>query len=152
MKINLDYGNKKLGIDIPDKNLKYILETKPVKPLINPKEKIADSLYDPIGSPPLKDLVKGGQDVCIVISDVTRAVPTKLILEVLLSELAEYGIGSQNITILIATGLHRPNEGKELEGLVGKEIKENYRIVNQGKLQVLQEKFGFMRGLIWNRN
>ncbi len=130
MKINLDYGNKKLGIDVPEKNLKYILETKPVKPLINPKEKIADSLYNPIGSPPLKDLVNPGQNVCIVISDVTRAVPTKLILEVLLPELAEYGIGSDNISILIATGLHRPNEGKELEGLVGKEIKENYRIIN----------------------
>ncbi|MBC7333622.1 MAG: nickel-dependent lactate racemase, partial [Actinobacteria bacterium] len=62
--------------------------------------------------------------------DITRAVPTKLILEVLLSELESCGIAREQITILIATGLHRPNEGKELEILVGKEIAQKYRIIN----------------------
>ncbi len=130
MKVNLDYGSKKLGIDIPDKNLLYVLETKPVEPIANPKQKIIDSLYNPIDSPPLGDLAGSSQDICIVISDITRAAPTKLILQALLCELATFGIGRDKITILIATGLHRPNVGEELEQLVGKEIKENYRIVN----------------------
>ena len=89
MKIDLDYGNKKLGINIPDKNFLYILETKPVKPVSNPKEEIIKSLYNPIGKPSLKDLAGGSKSVCIVISDITRAVPTKLILEVLLPELSK---------------------------------------------------------------
>lgn len=130
MKINLDYGKQKLGIDIPEDNLLYVLETSPVQPINNPKEKIVDSLYNPIENPPLKDLIDGTESICVVISDITRAVPTQLILEVLFDELAGYGIAKDQITILIATGLHRPNEGKELEQLVGEKIKEDYRIIN----------------------
>ena len=47
--------------------------------------------------------------ICIVISDSTRAVPTKIILEALLSEMENCSIKKEQITILIATGLHRPD-------------------------------------------
>jgi len=128
--INLDYGNSKLEVDIDDKNLLYIIETKPVRALLNSKDKLIESFKRPIGTLPLKEKIKGKSKVCIVISDITRAVPTKLILEVLLPELLSYGINKSSITILIATGLHRPNEGEELIRLVGKDIAENYNIVN----------------------
>jgi nickel-dependent lactate racemase len=66
----------------------------------------------------------------VVISDITRPVPNKVILPPLLQVLEESGLGRENITILIATGMHRPNEGEELESMVGRQILDNYRIVN----------------------
>ncbi len=107
MNINLDYGNSKLEVDISDKNLLYIIENRSDEALPDPKEKLIESLKRPIGTLPLKEKIKGKSKVCIVISDITRDVPTKLILEVLLPELLSYGVNKDSITILIGTGLKK---------------------------------------------
>ena len=73
---------------------------------------------------------KGRDSACIVISDITRPVPNKVILPPILETLEKAGIPRDKITILIATGIHRPNEGKELEEMVGTSIMSAYRIVN----------------------
>lgn len=130
MNIKLSYGPKKLNIEIDDKNLLDVATLKTVDPVRDPETGLKKSLREPIGSKPLDKIVSPGKKICIVISDVTRAVPTKLILKVLLAELASLNIDKKDITILIATGLHRPNLGKELESLVGKEVADDYRIVN----------------------
>jgi len=130
MNINLDYGTKKIKVDAPDKNILHVIENRQVKALRSPEEKLIKSIRNPIHSAPLKKKIKGKKSVCIIISDITRAVPTKMILEALLPELISCGINKDSITILIATGLHRPNEGEELERLVGRNIKENYNIIN----------------------
>ncbi len=72
----------------------------------------------------------GKRSACILICDITRPVPNQLILPPLLRTLEQEGIERKNILILIATGLHRPNEGSELVELVGAEIAANYRIEN----------------------
>jgi nickel-dependent lactate racemase len=66
----------------------------------------------------------------VVISDITRPVPNRIILPPMLNILEESGVKKEDITILIATGMHRPNQGKELESMVGREIMDNYKIVN----------------------
>lgn len=126
----LDYGNEKLQVSIPDGNLLEIISSKPVKPLANPLKDILDSLDNPVGSESLAEKIKGSKNICIIISDITRAAPTKLILEALLPYIEKCGIKNQQITILVATGLHRPNLGKELESLVGEKIANSYRIIN----------------------
>ncbi|MBM3709366.1 MAG: nickel-dependent lactate racemase [Actinobacteria bacterium] len=130
MIIELDYGDEKLKVEISKKNLLYIITSKPVKPVSDPKDALLKSIKNPIGCLPLSERIRGKKNICIVISDITRAVPSKLILEVILGELSDCGVKEDLITILIATGLHRPNVGKELEGLVGKEIADRYHIVN----------------------
>ena len=130
MKISLDYGTGKIKVNVPDKNILYVIENKQQKALPSPEEKLIKSIREPVCSIPLKEKIKGKHKVCIVISDITRVVPTKLILRTLLSELLSYGVSKDSITILIATGLHRPNEGEELVELVGREIKESFNIIN----------------------
>jgi nickel-dependent lactate racemase len=130
MIVELDYGYEKLEIDIPEKNLLGVLTSKPLSAIQAPEESLVKALKNPIGSESLSGRLKGKKNICIVISDITRAVPTKLILEALLGELKSYGFERESILILIATGLHRPNIGEELEKLVGKEIAQNYNIVN----------------------
>ena len=95
-------------------------------PLPNPQEAIAQALARPIGSPPFADVARGRRNACILVCDVTRPVPNRLILPPLLRTLEEQGIARKDILILIATGLHRPNEGAELEEMLGPDIVAKY--------------------------
>ncbi len=130
MKIKIDYGKTGLWINVPDKNLIKILKMKASQPITDPLTAIKAALESPIDSPPLSQLARGKETACIVICDITRPVPNKILLPPILSTLEDSGIKQENITILIATGIHRPNLGDELIALVGKEIASNYRIIN----------------------
>ncbi len=107
-----------------------ILEPRPMPVLTDPEAAVADSLKDPISSPSLERLARGRKTACVVISDITRPVPNGVILPPILRALETAGIERKGITILIATGTHRPNLGKELVDLVGESIAANYRILN----------------------
>jgi nickel-dependent lactate racemase len=65
-----------------------------------------------------------------VVCDITRPVPNKMILPPLLRILEAAGVPRAGITVLVATGLHRPNEGEELVELVGEFVAANYRCEN----------------------
>jgi len=99
-------------------------------PIDNPERAILDALESPIDSPALSELAKNRESATIVISDITRPVPNKLILPPILKIIEDQGVPRDKINILIATGVHRPNEGDELLEMVGSQIVENYRIVN----------------------
>jgi len=124
------YGSGELQVEVPDENLAHVLRLRKYVPIENPRESVINALEHPISSPPLRELAKNRESACVVISDVTRPVPNKLILPPILKILEESGIQREDIVILIATGIHRPNVGKELEEMVGAEIMSNYRIVN----------------------
>ncbi|GAB4151564.1 MAG: nickel-dependent lactate racemase [Planctomycetaceae bacterium] len=130
MEFKLDYGKTGLMVQIPDQNVVGPLEIRDVAPLENPAEVLREKLQNPTGTPSLLELARGRKDACIVICDITRPVPNKLILPQLTATLEEAGIPRENILILIATGLHRPNEGDELVELVGQEIADTYRVEN----------------------
>ena len=124
----LVFGKGTIDLSVPE--TVSILDMKRVEPLPDPEGAVYSALADPIGSPPLTELAQGRENACVVISDITRPVPNKIILPPLLQVLEERGIGREKITILIATGMHRPNEGEELESMVGRQIMDHYRIVN----------------------
>ena len=128
MKANLLCGKETIRLELPDATL--LIENKPAEALVNPEAAVLDALLHPIGTPPLKEIARGRKNACIVISDITRPVPNKIILPPLLNTLEEAGIAAENIIILIATGMHRPNLGDELRSMVGKEIMNNYKILN----------------------
>ena len=130
MKINIAYGKEGLIIKIPDKNLVKILRMKEKPVIENPLEETLRKIESPTGSQPLSELAKGKKTACIVISDITRPVPNTIIVPPIIKVLENAGMRSEDITILIATGIHRTNEGEEIITLLGKEIPEKYRIVN----------------------
>jgi nickel-dependent lactate racemase len=136
MRIKLDYGRTGLDVDLPEDRLVGPLAIRPAPPLLDPEAAIVHALRHPIGSRPLAEIARGHRTACILVCDITRPVPNRLILPPLLRTLEEQGLQRQDILILIATGLHRPNEGAELEELVGPEIAAGYRIENHhGKVQ-----------------
>jgi nickel-dependent lactate racemase len=121
-------GEVTLGLRLPESV--RTLQMRSLQPLNEPEKAVYQSLADPIEAASLKKIAQGRKNACVLISDFTRPVPNKTILPPLLSILEEAGLTKKNITILIATGMHRPNLGEELEALVGREIMENYPIVN----------------------
>ena len=131
MQITMSYGLDGLPIEIPETpGFQGVLEPRQAPAIENPEASILQSLRKPIATQPLNGLAQNCRSACIVISDITRPVPNKIILPPLLAEIENAGIKREAITILIATGIHRPNEGKELIALVGAEIAENYHIIN----------------------
>ncbi len=130
MQVEMRYGTGTLPIEIPDKNVAGVLEIAESVPLSDGDKAVQEALAQPIASPPLDELVEGRESACIVISDITRPVPNKVILPPILETLEQAGIPREKITILIATGIHRPNNAEELEIMVGRDLMEKYRIVS----------------------
>lgn len=138
MRVKLEYGKKGLHVEIPERPLVRQLAYKNATPLADPVAAFREVLERPTGTPSLAELARGRTDACIVICDITRPVPNELMLRPMLQILESAGIPREKILILIATGLHRPNEGEELVEIVGRYIAENYRIENHHG-QVLEE-------------
>lgn len=143
MKIRLDYGKTGLEVEIPDRNLVGPLQLKPCQPLARPDRQLAHVLAHPTGSPPLAALARGRRSACILICDITRPVPNELLLGGILATLQQAGVPRDAVRVLIATGMHRPNEGAEIVELVGAEIAANYRVENHfGKRLVDHQYLG----------
>src|SRR5262249_32512235 len=97
--------------------------------LQHPHAALIGGLRAPIGSPPLRDLVRPGQKIAISVCDITRAQPRPQMLRALFEEMP--GIDPRDVTILIATGTHRPNTPDELQLMLGADIVDRgYQIVN----------------------
>jgi lactate racemase len=128
LEIGLLCGRETMHLEMPAGVT--VLEMKPLEALPDAAGAVREALANPIDSPPLGELAKGRKSACIVVSDITRPVPNQIILPPLLEALESAGMARENITILIATGMHRPNVGDELAGMIGRETMERYRVVN----------------------
>lgn len=128
--MRLEYGKTGLEVEIPDENLVGVFGLQNMPALADVSQAVAGAIQSPIGRPPLAEIARGRQSATIVICDITRPVPNSEVLPPILEVLERSGIPRDNITVLIATGTHRPNEGEELIHLVGSFVAENYRCVN----------------------
>jgi nickel-dependent lactate racemase len=136
MHVCLEYGRSGLEVELPDDRVIQTLAYKNAAPLEDPAASLAAVLQEPSGTPSLAELARGRSSACIVICDITRPVPNELILQPMLETLEQAGLERDQILILVATGLHRPNEGDELVELVGQSIVDRYRIENHhGQVQ-----------------
>ena len=91
------------------------------------EEEVKRAILNPIGSARLKDLVKPGNKVVIITSDITRPMPSKLVVPLVIAELAAGGIICEDITIVFAIGSHRSHTEEEKKTMVGEEIYNKVR-------------------------
>jgi len=92
------------------------------------REIVRRALESPIGSPRLRELAAGKRSCVIIVSDHTRPVPSKDILPEMIAEL-EAGSPGIAVTLLVATGFHRPTTDAELEAKLGKDVMNRVQIV-----------------------
>ncbi|MBI2886032.1 MAG: nickel-dependent lactate racemase [Chloroflexi bacterium] len=89
---------------------------------------IRNALEHPIASPRLRDLARPTDKVCIAVTDITRSCPDDKLLPPLLAELERAGVPDQNITILIAVGMHRASTVEERRVMLGEAIVARYAV------------------------
>ena len=126
MIIRLDYGSTGLPTEFPAERT-TVIEPQHPPAAADPAGVLIHALCNPIGRPPLREMVRKGPTVGISVCDITRAQPRQLMLEALVAELP--GIRLEDITVFIATGTHRNNTGDEIERMLGREIARDCRIV-----------------------
>lgn len=129
-KIKLPYNKKFLEVEIEDKNLAAVLESKAesYRTELTEAEIVEKALDNPIGSPKLEELVDGKKNMVIISSDHTRPVPSKIIMPILLKRIRKVN-PNIDIKILIATGFHRATTKEELINKFGEEIVKNETII-----------------------
>ncbi|MDP6351389.1 MAG: lactate racemase domain-containing protein, partial [Alphaproteobacteria bacterium] len=111
MRIDLAFGKNGLELTLPDAWPVTVI-AKPAMPVLaDPAAAMARALAAPVGCPPLAEIARDRASACIVICDITRPVPNGVILPVLVRALLDAGLAAGAITVLVATGLHRPNQG-----------------------------------------
>ena len=131
MKVELLYGKATIAASVPPGCRETLIRKEPRASLPDPRSAVAEALARPIGVPPLAEHARGKRSACILICDITRPVPNHLFLRPMIEQLLKAGIAAEAITVLIATGLHRPNEGEELARVVGDPwVLEKVRVVN----------------------
>lgn len=141
MRVKFEYGREGRYAELPADRIVRTLRYKDAQPLPDPQAALQQVLNHPTASRPLAEIAKGRKNACIVICDITRPVPNELILRPVLETLHRSGIERDNITILVATGLHRPNEGDELVEMVGQQIVDHYRLENHHGLELLEHTY-----------
>jgi lactate racemase len=118
MRMLMHYGRQGLPVDLPDSWNVTVL-AKPAMPVVpDPHAAVQAALDAPVGSGLLEQEARGRATACILVCDVTRPVPNGLLLRPLVERLLAAGLRPEGVTILVATGLHRPNEGEELDRLI----------------------------------
>jgi nickel-dependent lactate racemase len=122
MDVTLKYGTGTQTASIPDAN--YIGELSVASDLPGAEDPYAEvqrSLRDPIGTPPLAEMVRGAQSVAIVVNDHTRKTPTKFILPAVLDELNLAGVPDSAVTVIFGCGTHRDVTPEEEIKLLGED-------------------------------
>ena len=131
MTSKLLFGKQELSLGLPDDIVIDEINKYPMPLVPDADAAIRQAFKNPYGSPPLSEVAAGKKDACILICDITRPVPNGDILPPLIDTLINSGVPKEKILILVATGLHRPNEGEELRELIGNdEIFNTIRIEN----------------------
>jgi len=130
MEILFGYGKGKISVEFDENRLIAVLKPYKTDIKLTGEEEIKRSLNSPIGSRPLRELVRTGQKIAIVTSDITRPVPGYRILPEVLNELNRGGVPDKDIIIVFALGSHRKHTEEEKRNLVGKEVYERIKCID----------------------
>ena len=124
--VKLAYGKDDLIIQVPDKAV--VIEPGYLAGLTDEKSAVLTALRQPIGTPPLKTMVKATDTVAIVIADITRPTPSEKLVPWLIEELSH--VPKENFVVINGLGSHRPNTRAELIQMLGQEVVDTIRVIN----------------------
>ena len=128
MKVTLPYGKTSVDIDVPDGAT--VAHPRRLPPVPDVGAEIRRAMAEPIGSSPLREISSGKRDAVVVINDITRPAPSREMLAAILDELRLAGIPEAAVTVVIATGNHRPNTPEEIARMIGEEHAKTLRVIN----------------------
>ncbi|MDH3451824.1 MAG: nickel-dependent lactate racemase [Gammaproteobacteria bacterium] len=129
--IELAYGTTGLRLTLPEQAEATVIRKQPLPVPGDAGSVIEQALANPIEAEALEMAARNAASACILICDITRPVPNHLFLRPVIERLMSAGVPGKAITVLVATGLHRPNLGDELRELIGDAwVLENVNVAN----------------------
>jgi len=141
MKTWVAFGKSGLTLELPEGFHCQVLEARSAVPLTDPETAIERALDSPLAGPPLGQLANGKTSAAISVCDITRPAPNREVLPPLLARLEAAGIAREHITILIATGLHRPATETEIREICGEWVAGEYRVVNHHARELAEHRY-----------
>ena len=141
MKIQVAFGKQGLAIELPEGPRYEILKVHSAPPVADVEKALGAALDSPVAGLPLMELAQGKKTAAISICDITRPAPNPVTLPPLLDRLHRAGITPENVTLMIATGLHRAATDAELRTILGPEIAATYKIVNHDARDLERHRF-----------
>ena len=127
---HIPFSQGELAFSLPAGMRGTVAVSQPAPPIADVPAAIAEALANPIGSPPLRELARPGDTVCIVFTDITRASPDHLLVPAILSELSAAGVRDDDITLLCGIGMHRPSTHEEKVAKLGADVVARYRVID----------------------
>jgi nickel-dependent lactate racemase len=124
------YSQGTLAFELPKGMTGTVAVSKSSPPIEDVPAAVRAALANPVNSPPVRELAKAGDKVCIVFTDVTRASPDDLLVPPLLAELSAAGVHDEDITLLCGIGMHRPSTREEKVAKLGRAIVDRYRVID----------------------
>ncbi len=119
MELEFGFGTGVQKVRLPEKNVMGVLHANEVPHELEGEDEVRRALAHPIGAPLLKEVVKPGEKIVIVTSDITRPLPTYVVLPPVLDSLYEAGVKKEDITLVFALGSHRCHTPEEMKKLAG---------------------------------
>lgn len=119
MRLEFGFGDGAQWVVAPDRNVVGVLTPNAVPLERTGLEAVKHALENPVGTPRLRDIVQPGETVAIITSDLTRPMPTALVLPSVLDEICRGGVRPEDVALVFALGSHRrqtPEEQKKLAG------------------------------------
>ena len=127
---HVPYSKTEIEFTLPATMRGSVVASKQAAPLVDVEGAIADVLAHPVGTPPLREMAKPGDRVCIVFTDITRASPDDLMVPALLRELEAAGVRDEDITLLCGIGMHRPSTPEEKVAKLGRAVVARYHVID----------------------
>lgn len=130
MKLEFGLGTSTQVVEVPEKNLIGVLRAKPAPAIASEEEEVRRALREPVGAPPLRQVVRPGEKIAVITSDITRPMPTRKVMPALLDELYAAGVKPEDITLVFALGSHRSQTDEERRRLAGERAWNEIRCVD----------------------
>lgn len=122
MQLELAIDARTQTVEIADADLLGVLTPNPIEVTKRGEVCVREALAHPIGTPRLGEIVKPGEKIAIITSDLTRPLPSYQILPALVEELEAAGCSRKDLVIVFALGCHRKQTEAEMKKLVGEAI------------------------------
>ncbi|SKA91220.1 Nickel-dependent lactate racemase [Caloramator quimbayensis] len=130
MEFSLGFSKTTMKVNVDEKNLLGVLHANEVEIGLTGADEVKRSIENPINSKRLCEIIKKGEKIAIITSDITRPMPSKIVLPFVLEELKKAGVQDEDITIVFALGSHRKHTEDEKKYLVGEEIYKRIKCVD----------------------
>ena len=130
MQFKYGFGKSYKEFCIGDKNILMEMRQNEVEITQTGADEVKFALNNPIGSKRLSGLVKQGESIVIITSDITRPMPSKIVLPEVINELLDAGVRYEDITVVFAFGSHRKHTEEEKKYLVGEEIYSKVKCID----------------------